>query len=113
MTDGLVARWADLLVDYCLAVRPGETILIGAEWEARPLVEACYRAVVLRGAHPLARLELPGLAEFFAENATDSQLAHVPAVALYEAEVVDARIRIAAESDTRSMSRIDPARLAT
>jgi aminopeptidase len=37
----------------------------------------------------------------------------VPPVALYEAETADARIRIAAETDTRSMSRVDPARQAT
>lgn len=112
MTDDLIARWADLLVDYCLRVAPGETILIGSEWEARPLVEACYRAVVVRGAHPLVRLDLPGLTEFFLRNATEAQLTHLPPVALYEAETVDARIRIAAESDTRSMRRIDPARQA-
>src|SRR3954447_26312771 len=112
MTDVLIARWADLLVDYCLRVAPGETILIASELEARPLVEACYRAVVLRGAHPLVRLELPGLAEFFLTHATDAQLAHVPPVGLYEAENVDGRIRISAESDTRSMSRVDPRRQA-
>ena len=80
VTDDLIDRWADLLVDYCLRVAPGETILIGSELEARPLVEACYRAVVLRGAHPLVRLDLPGLNEFFLGHATDAQLAHVPPV---------------------------------
>jgi aminopeptidase len=111
--DDLIARWADLLVDYCLRVAPGETILIGSDWEGRPLVEACARTVVLRGAHPLARLELPGLAEFFLQNSTESQLAHLPPTALFDAVTADARIRIAAESDTRSMGRIDPARQAT
>jgi aminopeptidase len=110
--DALVNRWADLLVDYCLRVEPGETILIGSELEARPLVEACYRAVVRRGAHPLVRLELPGLTEFFLNNATDAQLEHVPPTALHEAESVSGRIRIAAESDTRAMSRVDPRRQA-
>jgi len=96
-----MTRWADLLVDYCLRVAAGETIVIASEWEARPLVEACYRAVVLRGAHPLIRLDLPGLSEFFLQNASDAQLGHLPPVGLYEAETADARIRIAAESDTR------------
>src|SRR5438067_2001240 len=99
VTDDLISRWADLLVDYCLRVAPGETILIGSELEARPLVEACYRAVALRGAHPLVRLELPGLSEFFLRSATEVQLAHLPPVALFEAETVDGRIRISAESD--------------
>src|SRR3954449_8316841 len=106
VTDELIARWADLLVDYCLRVTRGETVVIASEWEARPLVEACYRAVVLRGAHPLIRLELPGLYEYFLEHADDAQLAHVPPVGLYEAETADARIRIAAEGDTRAMARV-------
>src|SRR5215210_1370546 len=112
MTDAVIARWADLLADYCLRVAPGETILIASELEARPLVEACYRALVRRGAHPLVRLELPGLAEFFVEHASDAQLDHLPPTALYEAQAVDARIRIAAESNTRAMKHIDPTRQA-
>ena len=107
-----MAKWADLLVDYCLRVAPGETIGLYSEIEARPLVEACYRAVVLRGALPLVRLELPGLSEFFVQHANESQLAHLPPTALHEAETIDGRIRIAAESDTRSMARVDPARQA-
>ena len=75
-----MARWADLLVDYCLRVAPGKTIAIAAELEGRPLVEACYRAVVLRGAHPLIRVDLPGLSEFFLQHATDDQLSHLPPV---------------------------------
>ena len=68
--------------------------------------------LVLRGGHPLMRLDLPGLSEFFCEHGSDAQLAHLPAVGLYEAETADARIRIAAESDTRAMARIDPAKQA-
>jgi aminopeptidase len=110
VTHERIARWADLLVDYCLQVGPGETVVIASEWEARRLVEACYRAVVLRGGHPLVRIDLPGLSEFFLRHASDSQLAHVPPVGLYEAETADARIRIAAESDTRELAGIDPGR---
>jgi aminopeptidase len=112
LRDELIARWADLLVDYCLKVERGETIVIGSELEARPLVEAACKAVVLRGAHPLVRLEIPGLHEFFLEHADDAQLAHLPPTAVYEAQAADARIRIVAEGDTRSMSRVDPRRQA-
>jgi aminopeptidase len=110
LQDEVVARWADLLVDYCLDVKPGESIALGGEILARPLVEACYKAIVLRGAHPLVRLDLPGLHEFFLQNASHDLLAHVPPATLFEAQSVDARIRIAAENDTRSMSLVDPGR---
>jgi len=112
MLDALVARWATLLVDYCLRVEPGETILIASEIEARALVEACFREVVLRGAHPVVRLELPGLAEFFVGHGNDAQLSHLSPISIREAEVADGRIRISAETDTRSMRGVDPNRQA-
>ena len=64
-----IERWADLLVKYGLRVAPGESVLLTSQWEARPLVEACYRAIVLEGGYPLVRLEFPGLTEFFLEHA--------------------------------------------
>jgi len=112
MIDDLIARWATLLVDYCLRVEAGETILIASELEARPLVEACHREVVRRGGHPIVRVELPGLAEFFVANASEAQLAHLSPVSVREAEVCDGRIRISAEADTRSMRGVDPGRQA-
>ena len=71
----VAARWAELLVDYCLQVEHGETIVLSSSVIAQPLVEACFKAIVLRGGHPLLRLELPGLHEFFLENASEDQLA--------------------------------------
>ncbi len=49
LRDDVIARWADLLVDYCLNVQRGETIAIGSTLEATRLVEAAARAVILRG----------------------------------------------------------------
>ncbi len=112
MTAETIAHWADLLADYCLAVRPGEAIVVASEVEASPLVEECARSIVDRGAYPLVRLELPGLAEHFAEHASAAQLAWTSPFGLFEAEHADGRIRIAAETDLHSMGRVDPARQA-
>ena len=112
MTGDLIERWANLLVDYCLRVEAGETILIGSELAARPLVEACFRAVVDRGAYPIVRVDLPGLGEYLVRHGNDDQLRHLAPTSVREAEVVDGRIRIAAETNTRSMSAVDPARQA-
>ena len=71
MRDDVIDRWANLLVDYCLEVRPDQKVLIGADIEARPLVEACYRAIVDRQADPIVRLELPGLHEYYLARATE------------------------------------------
>jgi aminopeptidase len=112
MIDDLVTRWATLLVDYCLRVQPGETIVLSSELEARPLVEACYRAIVDRGALPIARVSLPGLGEYFVEHASEAMLAHLSPISIREAEVVDGRIGISADTNTRSMAGIDPNRQA-
>ncbi len=109
----VIARWADLLVDYCLKVERGETILVGSSLEASPLVEAAARAVILRGAYPLVRLEIPGLMEFFLEHADDAQLAHLPTSAMAEAQEADGRIRITAEGDPAAMRRVDARRQAS
>jgi aminopeptidase len=107
-----IERWADLLVDYCLEVQPGQTVLIGAEFDGRTLVEACFRAIVDRGANPIVRLDLPGLHEYLLRHATDAQLAQEFPIGLFEARNIDSRLRITAESDTRSMIRVDPKRQA-
>jgi aminopeptidase len=112
LTDAVIARWADLLVDYCLDVQKRETIAIASSLEASPLVEAAGKAVIVRGAHPLVRLELPGLTEFFLEHADDDQLARLPASTIAEAQEADGRIRIAADEDTSAMRRVDPRRQA-
>jgi aminopeptidase len=112
LSDSLIARWADLLVDYCLDVKRGETIAIGSTLEAASLVAAAGKAVILRGAHPLVRLEIAGLTEFFLQHADDAQLAHLPASSMAEVQEADGRIRIAAEEDTTATSRVDPHRQA-
>jgi aminopeptidase len=112
LSDDLIGRWADLLVDYCLDVRRGETIVVSSTLEASRLVEAAGKAVIRRGAYPLVRLELPGLQEAFLEHADDEQLAHLPASMLAEAQEADGRIRISADEDTTAMRWVDPRRQA-
>ena len=60
----------------------------------------------------MIRLDLPGLHEFFVEHASETQLSFLPPTAIHEAQFVTGRIRISAESDTRSMSQVDPERQA-
>jgi aminopeptidase len=108
MTDDMAAKWADLLVDYCLRVEAGETILVGSELAAWPLISACYKAIVLRGAFPLVRPDFPELSEFFLRNASDTQLQYLPPTAIGDIQTAAGRIRISAETDTRMMSKVDP-----
>ena len=107
-----LGKWARLLCGYCLSVTPGETILIGCDWEGAALATAAAREVILAGAQPLLRIEPTGLLEFYLENAALDLLAAPPPAVIEETRLVDARIRISAESDLTSLSKIDPRRQA-
>lgn len=110
MTEDILRRWADLLVDYCVQIKPGEPVLITAETTAEPLVRLTAEAAILRGAHPIVRLEIPGLADFLVGHGTDDQIRSVPESAYADARSADARIRILAES--RPHSVVDPSKKA-
>lgn len=112
MDSGTIARWADLLVDYCLRVEADETVAIASLWEGRALVEECAKRVIDRGALPLSRIESPDLRAYFLERASPRLLGKLSTAALVEAATADARIRIEAESDTRSFRKVDPSRQA-
>jgi aminopeptidase len=106
MQAELLRCWADLLVDYCLELKPGESVLIAAETTAQALVEATAKAAVLRGAVPVIRLEIPGLTDFLIEHGSVDQLESVPVSAFADAGSVDARIRILADTD--AARHVDP-----
>jgi aminopeptidase len=105
------AAFADLVVDYCLEVRAGQVVSIGATTLAEPLLLELQRAILEREAWPLLRPELPGQAEGFYTNARDRQLDEVPRISLLEAENVDASVYIQSPQNTRALSSVDPARI--
>jgi aminopeptidase len=104
MQAELLRRWAELLTDYCLAVQPGETVLIASELKAEPLVTATAQAVIRRGALPVVRLEIPGLQEYLINHGSDDQLLTVPLSSFSDAGSIDARVRILAETTVKQVA---------
>jgi aminopeptidase len=103
-------RWAETLTNYCLYVKPGETVGIYATPLAEPLVAEVYRAVLRAGGHPLVRLSLPELNEVLLQEASSSQLGYVSPVEEALAETLDARLRIQSDANLRALAGVDPAR---
>ena len=68
--DPRIARWAKTLVEYCLEVKPGESVQINATSVAEPLVTAVYREIVRAGGHPVPAIRIPALAEVLMLRAT-------------------------------------------
>ncbi len=110
--DPRITRWAKTLVSYCLGVRPGQSVLIASTPLAEPLVSEVYREVLRAGGHPIPHIELPSLREILLTEGNEGQLAWLdPSVKLL-IEQVDARLRIEAEPNTRSLAAVDPRRQA-
>jgi aminopeptidase len=106
------ARLADLLTGYCLQVQPGHEVLVRSTTLAEPLLLECQRAILVRDAWPLLRVELPGSTAGFHRHARDRHLDGVPEVSFAEASKSHAQLAIQAPENTRALAGIDPGRLA-
>ena len=106
------ARFAALLCDYCLEVRPGQQVAVRSTTLAAPLLLALQEALLEREAWPLVRAALPGADEVFWRAARDRHLDEVAPVELAEARGADASIGIQAPDNTRALAGVAPDRLA-
>ena len=110
MSDPRVDGLAHLLVNYCVAVQPGDWVVLRSDLAARPLAERVYAHILAAGGNPTVLWNDETLDESFYAAANDDQLRWNSPVEALLAERVDARIVIRAPENTRSLTGIDPAR---
>jgi aminopeptidase len=92
-------KYAKLLVNYCLAVKPNERIYINASYLAEPLLIEVAKEVYKAGGHPYFNIELNGLNEMMLEVAEEHQLKEVNPFKKYAFENFDAYLNIRAPFD--------------
>ncbi|MBN1261639.1 MAG: aminopeptidase [Anaerolineae bacterium] len=110
--DIRIERLARVLVEYSVAVQPGDRVALFSSPLAGDLVRAVYELVLDRGGHPVVAVQLPGLDEIFFRKASDAQLEFVDPVRKIVLEEFEGLISIRADANTRSLSGIDPSRQA-
>src|SRR5437667_6220820 len=81
MSDPRVEKLAHTLVNYSVAIQPGDTVAILGDSSGLPLIQETYKAALLAGGHPMIFLSSDALVgvdgplvNFFLHNATDEQL---------------------------------------
>src|SRR3990170_4844133 len=112
MADPRVARYAQLLVERSLDVRPGWQVLIRTTPLSRPLMEEVTRAIGRRSAYAIVRMGF-GMWPVdydWAEEAPEWILGELPDIERYACDHMDARITIDAPDNTRTEAGLSPER---
>lgn len=111
MADPRVEKLAQVLVDYSVAVRPGDKVLLQGSAEAGPLLQEIYARVLQAGGLPWLIPALPGIEEVFFRYASPEQLKHVPPPLELAVQTYDVRISVIAESNTKALTNVDSAKI--
>lgn len=112
MADAHIEKLAEVLVNYSLELKPGQTFWLRTSPLAEELSLAVYEEAVKAGAHVLVDQLIPGADEIFFKYASDEQLDYVFPIRRTIIETFDASLYIEALHNSRSLSGIDGARIA-
>src|ERR1035437_2253452 len=109
MADTRIENLAKILVEYSVAVKQGDRVVINGPTLAEPLLKEIYVKVLQAGGYPFMMTSLPDIEELFFRHASDDQLQYVPKPTELIMETYDCRISIIAESNTKALSGVNPA----
>jgi aminopeptidase len=112
MPDQRLVKLAQILVHYSLEIKPGDQFELRSNPLGQELALLVYQEAVQAGAHVLNTISLQGGEELFYRYASNEQLDYVSPVRKLITETFDTVLLIGAEYNTRSLSAIDPKRLA-
>lgn len=112
MADIRLQRMANVLVNYSLAIKPKDRLGIIASPVAADLVREVYRAAIHAGAYVETAIQIPGLAEIDLKEGSDDQLSYIPPALRNFFEENEALLNLFSDVNTKSMSGVDPARIA-
>jgi aminopeptidase len=112
MPDPRVSKLAKVLVNYSIALKPGDQFVLRTSPLAEELNLAVYEEAIKAGANVFLQQSMPGAEEIFYKYASDAQLDFISPVRRLIVETFDASLYIEAEHNTRSLSGIDPMRMA-
>ena len=103
---------ADILVQHSTRVTSGDFVLIDGNTSAAPLLLSCYRKVLEAGANPRLNVGFEEAQELLLTHGSDAQLDFLDPVSKFQADSIQAAIRIRSTDNTRALAEIDPTRLA-
>lgn len=111
MTDPRLVKTAQILLQYSIALKAGDWVLIKANMAAQPLVEEVCRQIWSTGARVSLLWESDALNQIFLSTARDEVLNWLSPVEKLLFEHVDAILYLDASTDPRGLAGIRPDRM--
>ena|SRR5579863_2137233 len=112
MADIRLQRMAQVLVRYSLGVKKGDRLAIQASPTAAPLIREVVREAIRAGAYPETFIQIPGVGEIIFKEGSDEQLTYIPPSLRMVIEEYETQLQLFSAENTKSMSGVDPARMA-
>lgn len=110
--DPRIRKLARVLVRYSVGVRPLDRVVIRGTTVAAPLAAELYREVLEAGGLPWVRLVPDTLPEIYFRHAGEKQLKTLNPIDKAVLDEANVTIGIWAGTNTKSLSRVDPAKQA-
>jgi aminopeptidase len=110
-TDLRTQKLAKLIVNYSVSVKKNENVIISGSTEAEDFILALYKEVLLKGAHPILRVSIPGTSAFFYKHAQEHQIKKFPEHFDYLVKNSQKYIGISTESNTKELSDSNPKKI--
>ena len=101
MSPDQISAYANLLVNYCVELQPGERLFVSTTTLAAPLVSALHESVLRAGGHLEVRMSVPGQAAALRDYGSTEQFAYVPTLYRTAIEEFEAYINIRAPFSLR------------
>ena len=102
---------AQILVNYSVAVKKGEKVVITASPQGMPLARQVYRLCLQKGAYPHLNFSPEDLDFLFYRYASLTHLKRKPEVALFLARWADKFIRIVTDLNPRQLASVPPRKI--
>lgn len=110
MNDPRTNQLAHLIVNYSVAVQPGDKVAVRTTLAAMPLALETVRETLRAGGLPHILVHDDQIEALYIVEGNDAQLAHVPVLQQVAADTFDCFISTRGDNNTRTLSGVDPAR---
>jgi aminopeptidase len=101
--NDIIKKYAKLLVEYSLALKKGDRLLINSSYLAEELLKQVYAEALAAGAYPEFKIALNGTDKIFYDNASDSQLEYISPLSKYVYENYDSILNVMAPFNVKEL----------